>query len=711
VLHDHISLLSPIDHFSSRFSFTERDRFIHMAPLSNISGINDLLKPLLNGGCMVRQRLADASSSRLASLIVDERISVYHSIPSVFRRIVEALDPEAETRLRLVHLGGEPLFRSDVELFRRRFPPSCVLVNNLGASEIPSFIQYVIEPDRVLDSAVVPVGFPIEGKRILLAGEDGGEVGEGEIGEIVVQSAFLARGYWKDPAGTAERFSGSLERRDERTFRTGDLGRRRPDGAIELLGRGDDLVKVRGNRVEIGEVQFALMEAARTVGGIGETTVVPGRAPSGATRLVAYVTPYGDGPVDVDTLRVQMATRLPRAMRPDAYVSIDAIPKTSNGKIDRPALPPPSEPAVERAPRLRPGSPVGRQLEGLWKQLLRLDEIGTDDDFFDLGGDSLLALELVTEIERIFGRSLSLPQLAEASTLDAMARLVEDRAGAGPAPCLVPFQPDGAKIPLFLVHGLGGGVIEMRGLARSLDPDRPVFAFQARGLDGISRPLRSIEAMAETYLAELRRVRPEGPYLLGGYSMGGVVAYEMAQRLTAAGRSLAGLVLIDTGAPLPLPWSERMRYSFHYGRLVLRRMRRRRAGLASAGYARSITRLMATNFSAARRYRPAPFDGVVHLIASRRGDLGQADERDRDLWERIEERLIRRRGQWNRLVSRGVVVHEIAGHHLSLFRPPAIDGLVAELRAVVDAVCGDQSERPSRSSKNAYSNASSRMRS
>jgi thioesterase domain-containing protein/acyl carrier protein len=330
-------------------------------------------------------------------------------------------------------------------------------------------------------------------------------------------------------------------------------------------------------------------------------------------------------------------------------------------------------------------TPVEMQLQELWKHLLRIDTVPADGDFFKLGGDSIAALELAAEVEKIFGRSVTLPELLEASSLHAMARLIQERARDRPIPCIVPFKTDGRKDPLFVVHGLGGGVVQMRQLARELDVDRPVYAFQARGIDGVTRPFRRIEPMATTYLDALREVRPQGPFLLAGYSMGGVVAYEMAQRLVAAGERIRALILVDAGAPLPLPWRDRLSSSFLYGRLALRRIRRQIGAGRRTGYTRSLTRLMAANLGAVHRYRPAVFHGRIHMITSREGGANAGlDDRDRELARRLEGYLVKQRAQWIRLAQGGMEVHEVDGHHLELFRHPALDGLIARLRAILD---------------------------
>jgi thioesterase domain-containing protein len=231
----------------------------------------------------------------------------------------------------------------------------------------------------------------------------------------------------------------------------------------------------------------------------------------------------------------------------------------------------------------------------------------------------------------------------------------------------------------------------MRPLIHALDPDRPFYALQARGLDGVSEPLRSIEAMASRYLEETTRICADGPRLLAGYSMGGVVAYEMAQQLAARGRRLDALVLIDTGAPLALPWKDRLTYTYLYSRLAMRRLGRGARRRRRARYARSVSSLMRASFRAGQRYRAKPFRGNVHLISSTGGEMAPGtDEQERRLVRRIDRRLVQRRGLWDRLLGDGITTHEIDGHHLDLFRRPALDLLATELQRILDAATAPQ---------------------
>jgi thioesterase domain-containing protein/acyl carrier protein len=323
------------------------------------------------------------------------------------------------------------------------------------------------------------------------------------------------------------------------------------------------------------------------------------------------------------------------------------------------------------------------QLEELWKQVFRRDSIRDDADFFALGGDSLTALELAAETERIFGRAVSIPEFLREPTLAGMARVIQSRSREHPLRSLVAFQTTGRKPPLFVVHGMGGGVVQMRDLARGFDQERPVFALQARGLDGRTPPRRSVEAMAEAYLAEIRAERPAGPYLLAGYSLGGAIAYEMAQQLVAAGERVGGLVLIDTAAPLGLPWRDRWSGRRLLARIALRRLRLSLSGGGRGEYRRSLNRLTLAHLRAFKRYRPLPFPGRVHMIASRQG-VAAAASPDHEIAVRIEGHLAKQRAQWGRVARGGLEIHEVAGHHLELLRYPVLEQVIVRLRAILD---------------------------
>lgn len=690
VVHDHDSLTSACDHWIDGFAFAPGDRALFVGNTSSIAGFNDLLKYSLSGVTTTPFDIRESGIGEALRTMQEQRTTLLHSVPSVFRAMAGALrNDEPVKELRLLHLGGEPLFRSDVELFRRHFPRACKLVNNLGSTEVPTSMQFVVEPAMQIVSTLVPVGREIAGKRTRVVDGEGRDVKPGEVGILHLSGRTLARGYHREPELTASCFSGDLDGSGDnwRSFRSGDLARIDDDGQLTIIGRADDQLKIRGHRVELAEVELALRESVDDA--TRELTVVAreGERREGDVsekRIVAYLVAREGATIDLEALRRKLAARLPAPALPGDYVVLDRIPRTGTGKVDRAALPAPAS-SVPRAD-LRRRSRIATELELLWCQLLGRRSIAADDDFFDLGGDSLKALELALEIGRLFGRAPTLPEMVQAPTLAKMAAWIESRPDRQPQPSLVRFKSDGHKTPLHVIHGMGGGVVIFRELARRLDRQRPVFAYQARGIDGITRPLRSIDAMATLYLEELRAVQPHGPYLLAGYSMGGTVAFEMARRLREAGEAIEALIPIDSGAPLRLGWRERWRHQLVISRIVVRHLVRQPPEFTGRNeYTVAIGKLPLIHFRALRRYRPRRFDGSMDLISS----YGLAERlpdgnRDRPIAEQLERHHGLKRELWRELLGGELRIHRVRGEHLDLLRPPALEGLLGSLRSILD---------------------------
>jgi thioesterase domain-containing protein/acyl carrier protein len=357
----------------------------------------------------------------------------------------------------------------------------------------------------------------------------------------------VARGYLGRPDLTGERFvpdpySGVP---GARMYRTGDRVRRLPCGTLEYLGRFDDQVKIRGFRIELGEVESALLSHP----GVREAAVVVRGSAAEERRLVAYLTLVPGGPT-VDEMRTALRARLPEHMVPARIVALDALPLTPNGKVDRAALPEPAAAARGEARAAAPPSgAVEEALAALWEEVLEVTPVGVDDDFFALGGHSMLAVRLMTHIRQKMGVELPLAALFEHPTIRGLAPRVEGGThGAAWSP-LVTIQPEGERVPLFFVHPIGGQVLCYAELARHLGPDQPFYGLQAPDLATIEGEETSIEAMAARYVEAIREVWPRGPYLLGGWSFGGLVAFEMAQQLDRAGEAVPLVAILDTASP------------------------------------------------------------------------------------------------------------------------------------------------------------------
>jgi thioesterase domain-containing protein len=404
---------------------------------------------------------------------------------------------------------------------------------------------------KVESGSPITIGRPIANTQFHVVDAHLQALPVGIPGELVIGGTGLARGYWQRPELTAEKFVHNPFSVDpeSRLYRTGDRVRYLADGALEFLGRMDQQVKIRGFRIELGEIECSL----RAHPAVRDAAVVVGDDATVGKQLIAYVV-WSDGPrATTADLRDHLKGKLPAYMVPAVWVELAALPLTPNGKLDRKALPAPSQGTAARA-TVESKSSFGLprdmlevQLTQLWERVLGVRPIGRNDDFFDLGGHSFLAVRLFAGIEKLTGKRLPLATIFHASTIAALGEILRREGWTPNWSSLVPIQPGGTQAPLFLVHGAEGNVLLYRQLAQYLGPDQPVYGFQSQGLSGEqSAFLTCIEEMAARYVEELVALRPDGPYHLGGYCLGGVLAYEMAQQLRAMGREVGLVLLLET---------------------------------------------------------------------------------------------------------------------------------------------------------------------
>ncbi|MBO0655962.1 amino acid adenylation domain-containing protein [Streptomyces triculaminicus] len=463
--------------------------------------------------------------------IADARIDVVDVTPTHAEQLVE--EGLAARPPRVLLLGGEAVGPA---LWSRLRQVDGMLCHNLyGPTECTVDALWW----DLADSTRPLVGRPVANTRAYVLDAALRPVPPGVAGELYIAGSGLARGYLGRPGLTAERFVACPFAAGKRMYRTGDLVRWGRDGALEFLGRADEQVKIRGFRVEPGEIETALVRLPD----VAQAAVTVREDGPGGKRLAAYVVPVAGRTVDVTALRRELSSVLPDHMVPSAFMALDAFPLTPNGKLDQAALPRPriTSPAASRAPR----TPEEATLAALFAEVLGLPEVGVDDGFFDLGGHSLLAARLISRARTALGMELGIQDLFQAPTPAGLAaRRATDAPHDSLAP-LIPLRSGGGKPPLFCVHpGAGIGWV-YSGLPGHLDPDRPVYALQARALrDPAARPA-SVEAMAEDYADLIRTVQPDGPYHLLGWSFGAVVAHAMAVHLQSRGAEVAELVLLD----------------------------------------------------------------------------------------------------------------------------------------------------------------------
>jgi amino acid adenylation domain-containing protein len=613
VMHTHRAVMHTIYRHASSLRITAEDRLTLLGARSSAQCMTGIWKALLNGSALFPYKIREDGLPGLADWLCDNDITIYTSSASVFRYFAEMLDGKRGfPALRVVQLGGEPIARHDFALFQKRFPAGAVLVNTLSATECGSSRQNVLRHDAVLADALVPVGYPVPEVEVLLVGEDGRPVAPGEAGEILVRSAYLAQGYWQQPALTAQYFLPDPDGGDRRIFRTGDLGRIRADGCMEHLGRKDFCLKIRGNRVELAEIEAALLEAP----GVRAQVVMAREDGAGEPRIVAYVVPGPDAKLTVPGLRGVLSGLLPDYMVPSAFVFLDALPVTPHGKVDRKALPPPPESPPASADRVVPHTLLQTQLHHAWAETLGITDFGIRDDFFDLGGNSLLANRMFHRVEQEMGQRVVPANILPGLTIERLAAEMIRKDTDRPTARIVKIQEGSSPIPFFYAHAdIESGGFYCRRLARHLGEDLTVYAMMPHGLDGGPVP-ESFQDMADDYIRAMLEIQPRGPYVIGGYCNGGLIAYEMARKLGARGIEVDTVLLVDArayNAPLVGTWRLTRANGRTYGLSqkaqleVFRRLRWWRGDIAAAGGGLAgFARVLARRLGLAGRKPAAP---------------------------------------------------------------------------------------------------------
>jgi amino acid adenylation domain-containing protein len=461
--------------------------------------------------------------------------TIIFGTPALWRLLLES-GWKGDPQLRAV-TGGESL---DRHLAERMLQVTGAFWNHYGPTEA----TIVATSCRVrADDLPSPIGYAAPYIRTFVVDEHNRPVMPGNPGELLIGGESLARGYRNHVELTKERFIDFTVEpgRTERVYRTGDLVRQRADGAFEFAGRIDNQVKIRGYRIELEEIENTLNEHPD----IPQAAVVLHQDAAGGDKvLVAYYRTLADSQVSTEDLRAFLAARLPAYMTPARFVKVSAFPLMPSGKVDRVELSRrPLDPATDAEPVASIEDPVLLTMLAIWRRVLKIPNIGVNDNFFDLGGHSLLAAKLFDEIERRFHKQLPLATLFEAATVSSLAKLITSAEDPEWSP-LVRIR-GGAGTPFFCVHPIGGNVLTFKNLSEHMT-GRPFYGLQARGLSHDEHPHTSIDDMAVDYLKYVRLVQPSGPYFLGGYSAGGLVAFEMARLLQESGEKVDLIVLFDS---------------------------------------------------------------------------------------------------------------------------------------------------------------------
>jgi amino acid adenylation domain-containing protein len=467
--------------------------------------------------------------------------------------------PELQFSLKDVVTAGEQLIVTDaLRTFFSRLG-GCALHNQYGPSEAHVVTAMTLSESPQNWPKLPSIGRPITNCSIFLLDSSMNPVPTGVAGELYIGGDCLARGYRNRPDLTEEKFIHNpfAEVGGKRLYRSGDLARYLPDGEIEFLGRADDQIKIRGFRVELGEIEAVLERHVA----IGKCAVIMREDQPGNKRLVAYIVPpereneiagEREGAFSVGQIRNLLRSQLPEYMIPSAFVVLDSLPLTPSGKLNRRALPEPRHtPEDMQDSIVKPRDSTEEQLVAIWEDILGVSPIGITQNFFELGGHSLLAVQLMMRIEDTFKVSPDLNTLwFEATNIEALARLIRGDATEKKNQYLVRIKPEGSRLPLFVVHTIGGGnLFHYNEVTQLLDPEQPVYGLQAQGVgDGLAAHT-TVDEMATHCIKIMREIEPNGPFLICGYSSGGVVAYEMAQQIHKSSNSSVMLIMIDSINP------------------------------------------------------------------------------------------------------------------------------------------------------------------
>lgn len=551
----HGVLLNVVRGATTALGIEPTDRMPMLFPVSLAVAAYPLFIPLLNGATLATLDVRSVGLAPIADFLAEERITVAYMAPTVIRFLTDALAGRSFPDLRLVALGGEPVDAEVAQLCVDLFDPEYI-ANGYGTTETGVVSLYVAKPLE-LGQDIVPAGYAVQDVDIHIVNEFGEPVAPGESGEIAVASPFMFTGYWGHPDLTARvLLEDPSGRPGWQLYRTGDLGHLDSVGALVVSGRIDTKVKIRGRFVVLGDVEADVRDLAS----VRDAAVVASTS-EGVNELIALVVLDTDATIDATELRAALLERREPYRVPSRWIPVAELPRLPNGKTDRQAVWAQAHdahltrsrdtPAPAPAPEpMSSEDDIERRLIELWQRLLPVGRVQLDDDFAHLGGDSLLAAQMLIYVERELGVRVPMGELVQATTVRSLAgvirRLAISTESGGSVACVQ--QGDTSTRPkLWLVPDLQGSAYRLRHLAAALGEDQPIWSFESPFLSGEANRFDTLREFAKHLVDQLRLVQPQGPYWLGGYSFGGICAYEMARQLTASGSEVAFVGVVDVG--------------------------------------------------------------------------------------------------------------------------------------------------------------------
>ncbi len=530
----HGGLINLVQSLKEAYKVGPGKRNLQFASFSFDASVEEIFTALTNGAALYlvkKEKLL--SGTGLIEALQQYKITNVTLPPSVLAILKEYEFPALQT----VVSAGEACTKD----IAKHWSQNRYFVNGYGPTESTVCATY-FPVSGPLHGNTVPIGRALPNITIYILDKGLNPLPVGVPGELCIGGAGLARGYYQRPDLTAERFIPNPFSKGERLYRTGDMARMQADGTIEFLGRMDQQVKIRGFRIEPGEIEALIKEQSE----ISDCVVTAHRSTGSGARLIAYIVPADETSVDVRTLEEQLQKQLPDYMVPSQFILLKHLPLTPNGKVDMRALPEPEEEVQgKKTEFVKPETTVQARLAKIWEHILKTKPIGIYDNFFDLGGNSLLAMQLITQIEKQFGKEIELVELFRKPTIEHLAGLLDSETKKESSAKIIEMHPGSNRTPLYFVHPSGGSVHHYAELAKHMPEGQSFYGIQAQGMNDKDAIQTTIEEMASTYVNMILKQQPQGPYYIGSYSFGVVVSFEMAQQLLTMGHEVKALIQLD----------------------------------------------------------------------------------------------------------------------------------------------------------------------
>lgn len=540
------------------YAFQERDVFLQKTPFSFDASVWEFFMPLLSGGKLViAPNDAHASPIQMIRLIKKHQVSILQLVPSMLKELVSLSAFETCTSLKHVFCGGEALLPETINTFFKRNCSNAKLHNLYGPTEATIDTTTLNCSARDAEGDISRIGKPIRNTKVYVLDVKMQPVPIGIIGELYISGDGLALGYLNNPEFTNQKFITNpfSKNKEDRLYKTGDFVKWDANGILEYHGRGDSQIKIRGFRIEVNEIETHLEK----IPSIHQSVVKPERNLDDSISLSAYLVLAKDSQISSTDIRSVLKKYVPEYMIPSKFFVVDKLFITPSGKIDRNNLPVPYEQLSSINDNVAPKNDIEKSLQTIWCSVLKIENIGIYNDFFELGGNSLSAMNIISLIQDQFSIVLSIRKLFNCPTIDALAREIENmsstlsdsRSNLKPENNIVPLKTTGKKTPLFLVHPIGGSVFWYTLLRKYIDKDQPLYGIQDPGLDKNELIFKNLEEMASAYIESIQTIQPNGPYLIGGASFGSTVAIEIAKQLQDQGEIVLSIISLDGWAFYP----------------------------------------------------------------------------------------------------------------------------------------------------------------